>query len=220
MRTEHRYFICSELITRVHHTKDLGILITDQLKWSTHIAKVKSKATCLSFTILRSFKTKSMQSYVLAYKTYVRPLLEHNSVIWNSCNIGDIKELEKVQKMFTRILLQRHNIKFSNYQERLQILNLHSLESRRMHIDLITVYKIINNLIDLSLEQFFTPISSSYNFRHHQFALRKSTSVKTNTLLNYFKYRIINNWNSLPSYIVNSESLVIFKNRLKRTSFI
>ena len=220
MRTEHRYFICSELINKVSRTKDLGIWITDQLTWSTHIAKVKSKATCLSFIILRSFRSKSIQSYMLAYKTYVRPILEHNSVIWNGCNIGDIKELEKVQKMFTKILLQRHNIKFSNYHERLQILNLHSLESRRMHIDLITVYKIMNNLIDLSFEQFFSPISSSYNFRRHKFALRKSTNVNNNTLLNYFRIRVINNWNSLPSDIVCSESLAIFKNKLKRTPII
>ena len=36
----------------------------------------------------------------------------------------------------------------------------------------------------------------------------------------YFRNRVINNWNSLPSDIVCSESLAVFKNKLKRTSII
>ena len=36
-----------------------------------------------------------------AYKTYVRPDVEHNSVIWSPTSIRKIEEIERIQRQFT-----------------------------------------------------------------------------------------------------------------------
>ena len=200
----------------VHSTRDLGVLIDDTLKWQDQCAKMVTKATTLSYVILRSFSTNNISSCIKAYKVYIRPLLEFNTVTWNSCNLGDKRHIEKVQQLFTRKLMQRANMKYNSYADRLLQLNIESLELRRLQFDLITVYKILNNHIDITVEQFFVPLRTTYNLRHHKFALKKPTVANSNVLQNSFKYRVIDAWNSLPSTLVSCEYLSAFKTELHK----
>ena len=177
-----------------------------------------TKATTLSYVILRSFQSNHNSASIKAYKSYVRPLLEYNSVVWNVNTLRDIRCIERVQRTFTRILLQRSNTKYNSYFDRLEILGLESLELRRLQFDLITVYKIFHNFIDLTIDQFFTPIQTAYNLRHHLIALRKPTTAKTNVLQNCFKFRVIGAWNSLPNTLVINKSLIVFKSKLHQFS--
>jgi len=66
------------------------------------------------------------------FKAYVRPILEYNSVIWSSSLRKDVAAIEKVQWRFTKRL---HGLKDLSYAERLQCLNISSLELRRLHLD-------------------------------------------------------------------------------------
>ena len=215
---DYTFQICGGNIKKVDTTKDLGVNLNNRLKWQSHTSKLSSKALAISYIILRSFTNKNKSSYMKAYKTYARPLLEYNSVIWNTCNIGETQLLEKVQKTFTRRLLQKLNIKYTSYEDRLRILGIESLELRRFHFDLITVYKIVNRTIDLDFDQFFKPLTTVYDMRHHRFALKKPPLTKTKILNSYFKNRIINAWNSLPESCVTAETLALFKLRLRNTN--
>ena len=54
--------------------------------------------------ILRCFESRNISSLTAAFKTYVRPVLEYCSVVWNPFLIKDIDQLEKVQRRFTKCL--------------------------------------------------------------------------------------------------------------------
>ena len=97
------------------------------------------------------------------------------------------------------------------YVERLICLNLPSLYYRRKHMDMIITYKIIQGLVCIPCRELFV------------FNLGSTTSnglklykeyAKTNTRLYDFKNRVINDWNSLPSYIVNASDMIAFKTLL------
>ena len=60
---------------------------------------------------------------VRAYKTYVRPLVESNSVIWSPSAIGDTEIIKRVQRNFTKKLAGLQSLP---YTERLKRLNLDS----------------------------------------------------------------------------------------------
>jgi len=61
----------------------------------------------------------------------VRPHLEYANSVWCPYNLGDIKEIEKVQKRATKLII---NFKNMSYTDRLQAqrLNLPTLKYRRL----------------------------------------------------------------------------------------
>ena len=94
----------------------------------------------VSGLILRSFTSKNKKLLVRAFKTYVRPILEYCSPVWNPHLLKDINALEKVQRYFTKRLFIDKNI---SYETRLELTGLERLELRRLHLDLCASYSII-----------------------------------------------------------------------------
>ena len=211
------YYIDNKNIPHTDFVKDLGIIITSDLKWSSQISKVYTKSLHLVYTVLKSFKSSNPYFYVQLYKTHIRPLLEYNHTIWRPYLKSDIRKLESIQTKFTRRLCQKLNIKFLHYQNRLQILGLETLEIRFIKIDLINTYKILNNIIDLDQTEFFTMnhIHQNYNLRRHTKYLKKPINSATATGRNFFSQRVVEIWNRLPAQVVESKSLPIFKQKLK-----
>ena len=102
-----------------------------------------------------------------AFTTFVRPTLEYASTTWSPSKVTQILFLDKVQQNFTKRLPGLTNVPYS---ERLKILNLQSLEHRRLIIDLTETFKIINNLSSLKFDDFFSVPSYSLP-RGHSFRL-------------------------------------------------
>ena len=128
----------------------------------------------------------------------------------------DVKKVEQVQAKFTRLLCRKLNIKYKSYKERLLILNLESLEARRIKTDLTIIYKIVHNLVDLEFDNYFEFYQSNYNLRRHSLTLKNQIPPKSFARKNFFSIRNVSIWNSLPATIVESKSLTAFKNRLKK----
>ena len=212
------YHFNGNIINKIDTVRDLGILLSSNLEWKNNIQNIKSKANRLSHIIVRLFKTKDLNTYTAAYKTYIRPILEYNVSIWSPHKIGETRLAEQVQKTYTRIVCKKLNIKYNNYEHRLKLLNINSLEYRRVKFDLILVYKIINNLIDLNFETFFalSNYGSVYQLRRHRFSLKNPSTANTSTRNNFFSYRIVNTWNKLPNYIVSAKTLGNFKHCLDK----
>ena len=101
--------------------------------------------------VLRAFVSRDRSLLLRAYLVYVRPLVENNSVIWSPCLKQDIA-VERVQRRFTKRLPGLGKL---SYAERLNRLNLSSLELRRLHNDLIWCYKILFGLVDIDPTDFF-----------------------------------------------------------------
>jgi len=149
---------------------------------------------------------------VRAYKTYVRPLLEHNSIVWSPNKIQDIEEIERVQRKFTKRLKGYNRY---SYEERLKRLNLQSLELRRLHNDLVWTYKIVFGMVDVNVNDFFITNFASRT-RGHAYKLFKKQS--SGARYYFFSERIVNVWNHLPDDVVFS-SLVKFKQCIANINF-
>ena len=147
------------------------------------------------------------------YKTYIRPSLEYNVSIWSPTTQLNIRAIENIQRKYTKYICKRLNIKFNSYTDRLKIFKLESLEYRRVKFDLVLVYKILNQLIDINPDDFFqlSNFYSNYNLRRHNCCLTPTTYPKTSIRNNFFATRIANLWNSLPHSVINSQSLQLFK---------
>ena len=56
---------------------------TDKLKFDDHIDAIVKKANQQLGIIARVFKSKNIETMIPLYKTFVRPFLEYNSLIWS-----------------------------------------------------------------------------------------------------------------------------------------
>ena len=202
-------------LQEVCSVRDLGIVISNNLKWDKHIYLIRQKAYQRAHHILRSFNTNNIWTLLKAYNTYVRPILEYNSVVWSPYLVKDITLIESVQRFFTKRIFCRSRIPFESYQDRLYKLNIRSLEYRRMETDLTLTFKILNNLIDLPINKFFTLNSKPYNTRSHKKCLTLK-KVDTEFQKNFFSYRVIPVWNKLPSIIAEANTLIQFRSKLKK----
>jgi len=78
--------------------------MTSDLSPSQLICEITAKAHQRANCILRCFVKKYSDLFVRAAVTFVRPILEYNSVVvsaWLKHNIGQI---EKVQRRFTKLV--------------------------------------------------------------------------------------------------------------------
>ena len=122
------------------------------------------------------------------YLSHVRPILEHCSPVWSPHLKKDIEALERVPKYFTRRV---HGLKGCDYKERLFILNLESLEVRRLHFDLAMYFKIIHNLVDLNFDDFFVWSYGGVRMQGHNFKLELK-KCNSNLLKFSFANRCVN----------------------------
>jgi len=104
---------------------------------------------------------------------YVRPLLEYNSTIWSPHYKCDIDAVERVQLRFTKRLPGLSNY---TYNERLSLLNIPSLEQRRMCADLILCYKMLFGHLNICSVDFFETRSAGIT-RGHPYKLCKLIRV-------------------------------------------
>ena len=108
--------------------------------------------------------------------------------------------IESVQRAFTKRL---PGLSSFSYVDRLQILDLQTLEHRRLLADLLRCYKIIHGLVALNFDEFFS-FSPNTTLRGHPYKLTVPLN-KCNRSKYFLSSRIVPIWNSLPVAFVMSK---------------
>lgn len=149
----HRYRLMDTEIVDSTLEKDLGVLIHRSLKFKHHISGVLQKANVAIAMFTRNFKSRDVAFMVLVWKTYVRPIVEYASVVWNPVSLAQSMDLERVQRRFTKLIWAVRNLP---YQDRLKNLGLETLHRRRLIADLVMTFLILHGSCDLDVGEFFT----------------------------------------------------------------
>ena len=193
-------------IQRVDQHKILGFWLCSNLSFSSHQQKASKSAFRVLNFIRRSFPQISKEDFKLLYGTYIRPLLEYGSQIVHSGLVRDRDSLERIQRASTKMV---RGLFHTPYPIRLIELNLYPLESRRIRADLFLVYHLFcSGLVD----QFFSRphVSTLRGHSKKLFLPRPRTTLRHN----FFTFRVIALWNSLPEEVVEAQSKDVFKTRL------
>jgi len=182
------YNIDGVQLEQVQVIKDLGVLFDKKLTFNNHVTFIKNKAMKLVGFIKSCCKHfKDMHALRLVYCSYIRSNLEYCSLIWSPYLKGQIKSLEAVQHAFLRFLCFNCHIPrepHTDYDPILTTLNLDSLETRRIKLDLNFLYNVLNNKVDcpefLQKLNFYVP---AYATRSNTifFTLRQKSYYACNT---------------------------------------
>ena len=76
----------------------LGVTLSVNMKWNSHISKVSKKANFTFGFLKRNLKHCPQDFRRTAYLSLVRSTLEYSSIVWDPYLQKDIDKLEKVQR--------------------------------------------------------------------------------------------------------------------------
>ena len=195
---------------------DLGITIDNNLKFSKHVVNQVNKANRILGAIRHTFATIDSNNFLPLYKSIVRPHLEYATVIWSPKLKRDRDALEQVQRRATRLV---SGLSHLSYPERLQSLNLPTLEFRRQRNDVIETFKILNNFDKVDYQRqcgncgnslFKTSLGRTTRGHCKKLQVQHQTGPRRS----FFAARVTQAWNRLSSDTVKADNIETFKYRL------
>ena len=190
--------------------KDLGVLVRNDLKPSDHVCTITAAANSLLWRIQRTFTCLDEETLPALYKALVRPRLEFAVQAWSPSLKKDIAKLEKVQRRATKLI---PSIASLPYEERLKKLDMPTLEDRRHRGDMIEVFKILKG-ID-KVQEGFLELDTNPRTRGNTLKLKKLRH-RTQKRTMFFSSRVVNEWNKLPDWVIQSKTVMSFKKQFDK----
>ena len=198
-------------LERVDCYKYLGVLLTSDLSWSSHVGSVCTKARrVLGLLYRRFYGSTSQSSLKQLYLSLVRPHMEYACQVWDPYLVKDKKAIEGVQKFALKVVTSKWD---NSYDELLEDVKLKSLEERRLELKLGLLFKIVHNLC------FFPDGSWEFrNCRSGRSSHSQQLSVPfahTNSYFYSFFPHTSSNWNLLDEHCLSSPSYSSFMHNLR-----
>ena len=206
------YKLKNKEIDEVVEEKDLGVWVTESMKPALNCDRVRKAANKIIGLINRNIINKTKEGMIILYKTLVRPIIDYCIPFWRPYTKKDIAKLEKVQKRFTRMIA---GCKGKNYEQRLELLKLTTLNKRFERADLIQVYKVLNDTRNIYPEGFLT-LSDRMGRNNCKKLFKKRNVLELSR--NSFTSRVVDIWNALPNEVVLASDVNEFKGRFDKYS--
>ena len=201
--TPNSYTLYGKYLKEVTEAKYLGVTIDCKLSFTKHIDIVCKKANSTLAFIRRNLKSCQRQIKADAYLLYVRPILEYAAAVWAPHTRCDIERLEAVQRRAARFVMSNYN-RTSSVTKMLNDLNWNSLCNRRQTSRLSLLYKILHNLVDVTLPSYIVP-STVFTIGHDQKFILPQSRIDT------YKFSFFPNsirlWNNLPPETVYAHTI-------------
>ena len=182
----HKYTLHGHTLLSVPQIKYLGVQISQDLKWNSHINSISSKANQTLGFLKRDLKINSQTIKEKAYKSIARPKLKYCSTVWDpKCILKNPKEgdktkhrlvyqLEMVQMRAARWVTGRyHNT--SSVSDMLRGLDWRSLQQRRVDSRLTILYKIRNHLVAIDENLYLQRGTGRREYQYRQLRADKTT---------------------------------------------
>ena len=134
--------------------KYLGVTISKDLSWNTHINNITSTANKTLGFVKKIVVTKNKDIKTMAYNSFVRPQVEYASAVWSPYTKENINKIEKVQRRAARWVSNDYS-SYSSVTDMLSNLGWRSLENRRIDTRLAMFYKIVYCLVAIPLQSYF-----------------------------------------------------------------
>jgi len=205
------YSIGEYVIQEVTTIKYLGVTINSQLTWNDHIKTITKKANATKSFLHRNISSCPTKVKLSCYKSLVRPILEYASVIWAPHTASSIASIESIQRYSARFICNDYS-RCSSVTEMLQSLSLPTLNQRRDTAKLIFMYKILHQMVDVTVPDcYLNPVS--WNTRGHSLRF-----IQLQTSIDVYKHSFypstVRLWNALPNNVIEANSIEDFNRQL------
>lgn len=197
---------------------DLGVMLDAKLSFIPHINMMVNKARGV-LAFIKRWAKEFIDPYVtkILYTSLVRPILEYGSIVWDPIYNVHIDHIESIQKQFLLFCLRNLHwnpaLNLPPYHQRLALIKLPTLKSRRTMLNVSFLMNIING----SVQSDFLLNNISFNVPHRPTRYFHPLAIKT-FRTNYANAdplrRICVNFNELYQFIDYSLSLNVIKRNI------
>ena len=198
------YTLEGTVLENVDNIKYLGVTITNDLKWNTHISNICTKANRTLGFLRRTLFSCPQNVKEAAYKGMVRPILEYGSSVWDPHPDKLKKELEKVQNRAARFVTRNYDYETGSMTGILGQLKWESLKKRRKDNRLILLYKGLKGKAKIPTDDLIPKTRHGRN--QHSLAFQIPSASKDVYMYSFFP-QTIRDWNDLPESLISSSEL-------------
>ncbi|KAI8508724.1 hypothetical protein Bbelb_138230 [Branchiostoma belcheri] len=191
----------------------LGIILSHNLKWNSHIEYITAKANSTLGFLRRNLRGASRAIRAQAYTSIVRPQLEYASTVWGPhkrlhAQTNKLEDqVEAVQKRAARFVTGDYR-PTTSMTDTLRTLGWPSLHQRRQQARLVLMYKAVNNMVAIPIHNILTKNTNITRGHHSRFI---TIPCKTEAYRASYFPRTVIEWNTLPGTLISCTSLDAFK---------
>ena len=191
--------------------KLLGVTIDKDLSFATHISNMCTKAAQKLNALARISPFMSTEKKKVIMKAFISSQFSYCPLIW-MCHSRTLNN--KINRIHERSLRIVYNDNTSSFEDLLERDNSVLIHHRNLQVLATEMFKIKNGLSNPLLDEIFTVSEPYYDLRsNNNFQTRRVRTVRYGTeSLSFLGPKI---WNLLPLELKNSESLNVFKARVK-----
>ena len=192
------------VLENVESIKYLGVTITSDLKWNSHIINVCSNANRTLGFLRRNLFSCPQDVKEAAYNSMVRPIIEYGSTVWDpNCN-GLNDELENVQTRAARFVTRNYSYGTGSMTGILEEMKWEPLQKRGKHNRLILLYKGLKGKARIHTDDLIPKNRRCRN--QHTLVFQIPTASKDAYKKRFFP-QTIRDWNVLSDSLISSAEL-------------
>ena len=132
-----------DLIEVKENLRDLGIIMSDDASFTSHVHHVCSKVKKKAGWILRTFQTRNTQVMKFLWKSLIQGHIDYCSQLYLPSKATELQLIENLQKSYTKKIPELANL---DYWSRLRALKMYSQQRRLERYRIIYAWKIIEGL--------------------------------------------------------------------------
>ena len=132
-----------DIIDEKEELRDLGIIMSSDCSFSSHVEAVCAKVRKKSGWIMRTFFSRKTYIMKFLWKTLVQGYIDYCSQLYFPTKVADMEKIENLQRIYTRNIPEVRNL---NYWQRLAHLKMYSQERRMERYRAMYVWKILEGL--------------------------------------------------------------------------
>ena len=135
------YQLNDTILKQVNTNPYLGIMLSQDMKWTTHINNICRKASSTLGFIRRNLRHSPQSTRKTAYISLVRSTLEYGAIIWDPYLQSDITKMEKVQRRAAHFITGDYKTRSpGSVTSMLKNLDLPLLQERRKELYIYTTH--------------------------------------------------------------------------------
>ena len=198
-------FVAGSPVMQVTSLKYLGVTVSSNLSWSTHIDNTCVRARKQLGLLYRHFHPAGREALSRLYTSTVLPLLDYCACVWDPYQATFSNKLETIQKFAAKLATGL----WASGHDAINKLNWPPLAMRRKKQKLLLCRRILlgGSIIPASV---FSPHPHPSPRLHHCMALQGQRAKTSAHLYSYFP-SVIKLWNKLPSEFISVSTQATFK---------